>query len=52
MLIILGVLLLVLGYLLGIGILETLGTLLLIVGVVLILLSGLGHPVGGRRWWF
>jgi hypothetical protein len=50
--IILGVLLLVLGYFLGIGVLETIGLILLIVGVVLWLFGALGRPVGGRRAWY
>lgn len=47
----LGVILLILGYVLGISILYTLGFILLIVGVVLLLLGGLGHPVLGRKHW-
>jgi hypothetical protein len=48
-LIILGVVLLILGLLLGIGILWTIGLLLLIVGCVLYFLGRTGHMVGGRR---
>jgi len=50
--IILGVLLLLLGYLLGISILYTIGVILLIVGVVLFLLGAAGHAVGNRNHWF
>lgn len=50
--ILLGILLLVLGYALGVGILSTLGTILLVVGVILLVLGHVGHPVGGRNWWF
>lgn len=50
--IILGILLLVLGMLFGIGILTDLGIVLLVIGVVLIILGGVGHPVAGRRWYF
>jgi hypothetical protein len=46
---VLGVVLLVLGYFLGIGILETLGLILVVVGAILALLGGIGHPVGGRQ---
>jgi hypothetical protein len=44
--------LLVLGFLLGIQILWLLGIVLLIIGVVLLILGGIGHPVGGRQYWF
>lgn len=50
--IVLGVILLVLGYVMGISILYTLGIVLLVVGIVLILLGSIGHPVGGRRYWY
>lgn len=49
--IVLGILLLVLGYALGIGILATVGWILVVVGLCLLLLGGLGHPVGGRTWY-
>jgi hypothetical protein len=48
---ILGIILLLLGWLTGIGILYALGTILVVVGVVLMLLSGAGRPVAGRRWY-
>ena len=50
--ILLGILLIVLGFLFGIGILETLGIILVVIGLVLLLLGGIGHPVGGRRNWY
>lgn len=50
--IILGVILAVLGYLLGISVLTTIGILLLVVGLILALLGGAGRPVGGRRWYY
>jgi hypothetical protein len=50
--IVLGLILLVVGWLLGIGILTTVGVLLLIVGLVLMLLGGAGRPIGGRRHWY
>lgn len=49
--IILGLVLLIVGYLLGIGIITTLGIILLLVGVVLLVLGHLGRPVGGRNWY-
>lgn len=50
--IILGLILLVLGIVLGINILFILGIILLAIGLVLVLLGGIGHPVGGRRYWW
>lgn len=50
--IVLGIILLVLGYLLGIGILQTLGMILLVVGVVLLILGAVGRPLAGRRYWY
>lgn len=50
--ILLGALLLILGVLFGIGILSTLGTLLLVIGVVLLVLGYAGHAVGPRsHYW-
>lgn len=51
--IILGIILLVLGYLLPIPLVSTLGIILLVIGVILLLLGTVGgHPVGGRAYWF
>ncbi|HEV7423210.1 MAG TPA: hypothetical protein VGO30_25795 [Mycobacterium sp.] len=50
--IVLGVILLLLGYFLHIGILSTIGIILLVVGAVLWLLGAVGRPVGGRKVWF
>lgn len=50
--IILGLILLVAGYLLGIPILTTLGAILLVVGVVLLVLGSMGHAIGGRRHYY
>ncbi|MFC4608375.1 DUF6131 family protein [Streptomyces maoxianensis] len=47
--IILGVILLIIGLLAGIGILWTIGIILVAIGVVLWILGALGHAVGGRR---
>jgi len=47
--IILGVVLLILGLLFNIGILWTIGIILLIIGAVLFLLGRTGRPVAGRR---
>ncbi len=47
--IILGIVLLVVGYLLGIPILWTIGIILVVVGAILVLLGSAGRAVGGRR---
>lgn len=50
--IVLGVILLLLGYFLGISILYTVGGILLIVGVVLWIAGAAGRGVGGRsHYW-
>jgi hypothetical protein len=50
--ILLGVLLLVLGFVLGIYLLWVLGIILLVLGIILFALGHSGHPVGGRRYWY
>ena len=50
--IVLGVVLLLIGWLTGISILYTIGGILLIVGVVLLLLGTVGRGPGGRRWYY
>ena len=47
--IILGIILLIIGFLLSIPILWTLGIVALVLGLILALLGALGHAVGGRR---
>ena len=50
--IILGLILLLIGYLTGLSLLYTVGGILLIVGVVFFILGNVGRPVGGRKVWF
>ena len=50
--IILGVVLLIIGFITGIAIVWTIGTIVLVVGLFLWLLGALGHAVGGRRHYF
>ncbi len=50
--IILGVILLIIGFLAHIAIVWSLGILVLIVGAILALLGMAGHMVGGRRHYF
>ncbi|WP_234318160.1 DUF6131 family protein [Streptomyces sp. NRRL S-244] len=47
--IVLGVILLIIGFVTGISILWTIGLILAVVGLVLWLLGSLGHAVGGRN---
>jgi hypothetical protein len=50
--IVLGVILLVLGYFVGISILIPIGFVILAVGLVLFLLGASGRTVGSRRYWY
>jgi Family of unknown function (DUF6131) len=50
--IVLGVLLLLVGFLLGIHLLWIIGLVLLLVGAVLWIAGSAGHAVGGRSHWF
>jgi Family of unknown function (DUF6131) len=45
----LGVILLILGWILSIQILWTIGIILIVVGAVLYLLGAVGRPIGPRR---
>jgi hypothetical protein len=49
---VIGLILLLLGYLLHVSILYTIGVILLIIGAVLWILGAVGRPVGGRKVWF
>lgn len=50
--IILGLILLLIGFVTGIAILWTIGIIVLIVGLVLWVLGSMGRAVGGRRHYF
>jgi hypothetical protein len=50
--IIVGIVLLVVGFLLAIPILWTLGIILLVVGLIFELLGATGRAVGGRRHYY
>lgn len=50
--IILGAILLILGFLLDIQILWTIGIVLLVIGAILFVLGAIGRTVGGRKHWF
>lgn len=48
----LGVILLILGFVLKVQVLWTLGIILLVIGAVLWILGSVGRPVAGRRYWY
>ncbi|MDC5695826.1 DUF6131 family protein [Intrasporangium calvum] len=50
--IILGLILLLIGMFANIPILTTIGTILIVVGVVLWILGATGRAVGGRKYWY
>ncbi len=50
--IILGVILLVVGFILAIPVLWTIGLVLIAVGVVLMIVGATGRAVAGRRYWY
>jgi hypothetical protein len=51
--IILGVILLIVGFLIGFPILTAIGIILIVVGAVLLLVGTVGHrQVGGRSHWY
>jgi uncharacterized membrane protein HdeD (DUF308 family) len=50
--IILGVILLIIGFVAKIAIIWTLGIIVVVVGAVLALLGTAGHAIGGRRHYY
>ena len=50
--IILGVILLIIGFVAKIAIIWTIGIIAVVIGAILAILGGLGHAVGGRRHYF
>lgn len=50
--IVLGIILLLIGYFTGLSILYTIGGILVVIGIILWVLGAVGRPVGGRRVWF
>jgi hypothetical protein len=50
--IILGIILLLLGFFLKIAILWTIGIIVLVIGLILLLLGATGRAVGGRRHYY
>jgi uncharacterized membrane protein HdeD (DUF308 family) len=50
--IILGIILLVIGFIAKIPILWTIGIILVVIGAILVLLGTAGREIGGRRHWY
>jgi uncharacterized protein DUF6131 len=50
--ILVGIILLILGFLLKISILWTLGIIVLVIGLILMLMGSMGRAVGGRRHYY
>ena len=50
--IVLGIILVLIGWLAGIGILTTIGIILVVVGLILTLLGSTGLAIGGRKTWY
>jgi hypothetical protein len=50
--IILGVILLIIGFIAKVAIIWTIGIIAVVVGAILALLGAVGHAVGGRRHYF
>ena len=50
--VVLGIILLVLGFVFLVPILKTLGIILLVIGAVFFVLSRVGSPVAGRSYWY
>jgi hypothetical protein len=50
--IVLGLILLLIGWLANISILTTIGIILIVIGAVLFLLGATGRAIGGRKHWY
>jgi len=50
--IVFGVILLIIGFVLSIPLLWTIGVILLLIGLALWIMGSVGHAVGGRRHYF
>jgi hypothetical protein len=50
--IVLGIILMIIGFIAAVPILWTLGIILIVIGAVLALMGGMGRAVGGRRWYY
>ena len=50
--VVLGLILLLIGFFAGIPLLVTIGVILLIVGCVFLVIGATGRAIGGRRYWY
>jgi fatty-acid desaturase len=50
--IILGIILMVIGFVAAIPVLWTIGIILVVIGLILWLLGSMGHAVGGRKFYY
>ncbi|MGZ4524880.1 MAG: hypothetical protein ACXVX7_00200 [Mycobacterium sp.] len=50
--IILGVVLLILGFVFSVPLLWEIGVVVLVIGAVLWIMGSVGRPVAGRRYWY
>jgi Family of unknown function (DUF6131) len=50
--IVLGVILIIVGFLVPIPILYTIGGILVVIGIILLVLGQTGRAVGGRKVWY
>lgn len=50
--IVLGIILLILGYFLHVAILTYIGVVLIVIGAVFWILGSMGRAVGGRKVWY
>lgn len=48
----LGLIFILIGWLVGLGILTSIGLILLVIGLIFMLLGTTGRPVGGRPFWW
>lgn len=48
----LGLVLLIVGWIIGMQLLVTLGIILIVVGIIFLVLGAIGHPVLGRSRWY
>lgn len=50
--IVLGLVLMIIGFVAGISILWTIGIIVLVIGIIFYILGAMGRPVGGRKVWY
>ena len=50
--IVLGIILLIIGFIAKVAILWTIGIILLVIGLILLVLGSMGRAVGGRRHYY